>query len=176
VRQHPENALAHYHLGYAYGMLGNGFSELKEYRQAEALRLRRWDLYLNMGLAQRDIGQLESATRSMQRSVFIGPEHPESHLDLALLYHDQGRLADAERETKASLRLSHSQPDALNLLGVIYAQEGRIDRAFSIWRRLINETPGFAPARANLEALSEQFVNAPRKTSTAITLDAKPEN
>jgi tetratricopeptide (TPR) repeat protein len=95
VRQHPENALAHYHLGYAYGMLGNGFSELKEFRQAEALGLRRWDLYLNMGLAQRDIGQLESATRSMQRSVFLGPEHPESHLDLALLYHDQGRLADA---------------------------------------------------------------------------------
>jgi hypothetical protein len=51
VRAHPEDALAHYHLGFAFGMLGDRTSELREYRQAKALGLRAWDFFLNLGLA-----------------------------------------------------------------------------------------------------------------------------
>ena len=37
VRKHPDNALAHYHLGFAEGMLGNRTAELAEYKRAAAL-------------------------------------------------------------------------------------------------------------------------------------------
>jgi hypothetical protein len=40
VRKHPDNALAHYHLGFALGMADDRMSELREYQQAEALGLR----------------------------------------------------------------------------------------------------------------------------------------
>src|SRR5262249_2812381 len=54
VRTNPQNALAHYHLGYAEGMIGHRDQELEEYRRAKALGLETWDLYLNQGLALLD--------------------------------------------------------------------------------------------------------------------------
>ena len=37
VRKHPDNALAHYHLGFAEGMMGNKRAEVREYQAAAAL-------------------------------------------------------------------------------------------------------------------------------------------
>src|SRR5579863_7091129 len=46
IAAHPADALAHYHLGFAYGMTGDRERELVEYRKAAALGLRQWDFYL----------------------------------------------------------------------------------------------------------------------------------
>jgi hypothetical protein len=39
LRKHPENALAHYHLGFAEGIMGNRTAEVREYQRAAALGL-----------------------------------------------------------------------------------------------------------------------------------------
>src|SRR2546430_12467477 len=51
IHAHPANALAHYHLGFAYGMIGQSSQEITEYVKAVRLGLRDWDLYLDLGLA-----------------------------------------------------------------------------------------------------------------------------
>jgi Flp pilus assembly protein TadD len=156
VRKAPENALAHYHLGFAEGMLGNTKAELREYQRAAALGLRNWDLFLNLGLAQLENGDVDAATDSLQRAVLLGGEHWESHFNLALVYERRGLLADAEREMLASLRLNPGQPDARNELGVIYGEEGKTIQASLIWRELVREVPGYKPARTNLKLLGGQ--------------------
>ena len=150
VRKHPDNALAHYHLGFAQGMMGNRRAEISEYQRAAALGLRNWDLFLNLGLAQLENGDLDAATDSLRQAVLLGQDHSESHFNLALVDERRGMLADAEHETLASLRLNPEQPDARNLLGVIYAQEGKTVRASLIWRELVREVPDYEPARTNL--------------------------
>ena len=103
LSEHPDNALAHYHLRFALGMVGNGMAEIREYQRAEALGLTSWDLFLNLGLAQLENGDLDAATHSLGRAVLFGENHPESHLNLALLEVRRGMLPDAEHETLASL-------------------------------------------------------------------------
>jgi hypothetical protein len=49
VRKHPDNALAHYHLGFAQGMMGNRTAEFREYQRAEALGLRNLILTMRSG-------------------------------------------------------------------------------------------------------------------------------
>jgi tetratricopeptide (TPR) repeat protein len=153
VRKHPDDALAHYHLGFAEGIIGNKTAELSEYQRAAALGLRNWDLFLNLGLAQLENGDLDAATDSLQRAVLLGEDHSESHFNLALVYERRGMLADAERETLDSLRLNPGQPDARNSLGVIYAEEGKTVRASMVWRELVREAPDYQPARTNLALL-----------------------
>ena len=153
VRKDPDDALAHYHLGFAHGMMGNRTAEVSEYQRAAALGLRNWDLFLNLGLAQLEIGDLDAATKSLRRAVVLGGDHSESHFNLALVYQRRGLLADAEREMLESLRLNPEQPDARNSLGVIYAQEGQTALASMVWRELIREMPGYEPARTNLALL-----------------------
>ncbi len=150
----PHNALAHYHLGFAEGMIGDRMEEIGEYRQAAALGLRNWDLFLNLGLAQFERGDLKAARDSLLEAVVLGGEHPESHFNLALVDERCELLAEAEQETRASLLLSPEEPDALNLLAVIYAEEGKVARAAEIWLVLSQDEPDYEPAHRNLTILN----------------------
>ncbi len=167
VRKAPENALAYYHLGFAQGVMGNRTVEVTEYKRAEALGLRIWDLFLNLGLAQLENGDLDGATDSMRRAVLVGEEHSESHFNLAFVEERRGMLAAAEHEALAALVLNPRQPDARNLLGVIYAQEGKTVRASLIWRELVHDVPDYEPARKNLALLGSQNEVAFGKTAAA---------
>ncbi len=165
VRKHPDNALAHYHLGFALGMVGDRTAEVSEYQRAAALGLMNWDLFLNLGLAQLENGDLDVATDSLRHAVFLGGEHSESHFNLALVEAQRGMLTDAEHETLAALRLNAEQPDASNLLGVIYAQEGKTASASLVWRDLVRDVPDYEPARKNLEILGNSSKVATGETA-----------
>jgi tetratricopeptide (TPR) repeat protein len=154
VLKNPDDALAHYHLGFALGMVGDKKAEVREYQRAEALGLSSWDLFLNLGLAQLENDDFDAATDSLRRAVLLGEDHPEAHFNLALVEERRGVLADAELETLASLRLNSEQPDARNLLGVICAQKGETARASKIWRDLVRDLPDYEAAHANLAILS----------------------
>jgi tetratricopeptide (TPR) repeat protein len=156
LRKDPGNALAHYHLGFAEGMVGNRTAEIEEYRRAETLGLRTWDLFLNLGLAEADSGDLDAAMRNQKIAVMLGEDHPEAHYDLALTEEHLGMLVDAEREVRTSLQLSPEQPEARNLLGVIYAREGKTARAAQVWNDLVRDVPDYQPARSNLALLGGQ--------------------
>jgi tetratricopeptide (TPR) repeat protein len=168
IRKHPDNALAHYHLGFAEGMMGNRKAEVSEYQRSAALGLKNWDLFLNIGLAQLEIGELDAATDSLRQAVLLGENHAESHFNLALAYEQRGMHADAERETLASLRLNPRQPDARNLLGVIDAQTGQTVRASLVWRELVNDVPDYEPARTNLALLGSPNEVAHSETAAVV--------
>jgi Flp pilus assembly protein TadD len=168
VRKHPDNALAHYHLGFAQGMMGNRTAEVSEYQRAAALGLRNWDLFLNLGLAQLENGDLDAATDSLRRAVFLGENHSESHFNLALVYERRGLDADAEHEMLASLQLNPGQPDAQNALGVIYAHEGKTVSASLVWRELVRAVPDYEPARTNLALLGSQIEVARGETAAVV--------
>jgi len=149
----PGNALAHYHLGFAYGMLGRRPEELTEYHQAASLGLRQWDLFLNLGLAYLEEGNVEAATDALTIAVALGPDHFEAHFNLALAYERRRMFTQARQEILASLRLEPRQADALNMLGVIDAEGGDCLDARQIWSDLARNEPNFGPAHANLAIL-----------------------
>ena len=149
-------------------MMGNRRAEVSEYQRAAALGLRKWDLFLNLGLALLENGDLDAATDSLRQAVLLGQDHSESHFNLALVDQRRGMLADAEHETLASLLLNREQPDARNLLGVIYAQEGKTVRASLIWRELVRDVPDYEPARKNLALLGNQSEVAFDETAAVV--------
>ena len=161
VRTQPTNALAHYHLGFAQGMLDNRTAEIDEYQRAASLGLKNWDLFLNLGLAYLEKGDLNAASASLEQAVLLGENYPEPHYNLALVDERRGMLALAEREVVTSLRLNPWQPDARNLLGVIYAERGQSVRASLEWREVLREHPDYQPARANLALVGIQSKATP---------------
>ena len=153
LRGHADNALAHYHLGFALGMVGYKMAEIKEYHRAEALGLKSWDLFLNLGLAQLENGDLNAAAVNLQRAVLLGEDHPESHFNLALVDVRRGMLSDAEHEALASLLLNPGQADARNLLAVIHAEKGE---RFLAWSELVHDTRDYERGGANLAILGSR--------------------
>lgn len=152
---HPNDALALYHLGFAYGMMGQRSAEIAEYDKAVALGLRKWDLFLNLGLAYLESGDSQAAAAALTTATLLGPAHPEAHYNLALADERLGQLESARREIETSLRLDPNQPDARNMLGLIYAEQGNFSQARQIWLALLQAQPDFAPARQNLAILKQ---------------------
>jgi tetratricopeptide (TPR) repeat protein len=155
IKDDPDNALAHYHLGFAYGVIGQHREELAEYQKAIELGLDDWQLFLNLGLLYLESGQDRDATQVLRLATLLGPDRPETHFNLALAYERGGALAQAEQEALLSLRIDPSQPDARNTLGAIYAEEGKYTRASREWKELVGEIPDYTPARANLAILQQ---------------------
>jgi tetratricopeptide (TPR) repeat protein len=153
IQNDPGNALAHYHLGFAYGAIGDHRDELKEYDKAIALGLTDWQLFLNLGLLYADDGRVDSAVDLMRLATLLGPYRPETHFNLGLLDERVGLYQPAEQEMLLSLRLDPDQLDARNQLGVIYAEEGNYRRAREEWTDLVTADPQYSPARANLTLL-----------------------
>jgi Flp pilus assembly protein TadD len=158
LRSQPNNALAHYHLGFAYGMLGRAPEELSEYLASERLGLKSWDLFLNLGLAYLSRHQLARATEALETAVSLGPQHAEAHFNLAMVYEDENRLGEALREITTAQHLAPNDLDTANMNAVICVEMGDVARAHDIWTRMVQRAPDYAPARANLAILNRSFV------------------
>lgn len=161
----PGDALAHYHLGFAYGMTGQRRAELSEYRKAAALGLRQWDFELNFGRAELESGDPAAAARAFQQAIALAPRRPEGYYNLGLADECRGMLQQALEALTASLALDPNQPDARNMLGVIYAEQGDYAHARDVWTRLAQTSPDFAPARENLAVLQRMAAPPPKAPS-----------
>lgn len=155
LQAHPNDALAHYHLGFAYAMIGRFPDEMAEYKRASALGLKKWDLYLNIGIAYLQRNDYPDALTALHRAVALGSNHAEGHFNLALAYERAGQRSAALNELVVADRLDPGQPDTRNMMGVVYAEDGQCERAFSIWRELKNRYPNYRPAIKNLAILRE---------------------
>jgi tetratricopeptide (TPR) repeat protein len=166
IKEHPNNALAHYHLGFCYGVLGEHKLELAEYQKAIDLGLDDWQLFLNLGLLYMETGNTHVAMQVLSLATMLAPDRPEPHFNLGLAYQKLGMLAQAEQEVLQAVEIDPSQLDARNILGAIYAQEGKYSRAHDEWTELVEKDPGYAPARRNLAILErfegDQHKDAPR--------------
>ena len=153
VRVHGNNALAHYHLGFAYGMIGRTTPEIDEYLAAVRLHLRKWDLFLNLGLAYLSRNDAPNAIEALRTAVILGVNHPEAHFNLALAYEKGARWREALDEITATLRLAPDDPDAHNTKAIICVETGDQVCARDEWTYLVRVAPDYAPARVNLAIL-----------------------
>jgi len=168
LRAHNGNALAHYHLGFAYGMTGRKIDEINEYLAAARLGLDKWDLFLNLGLAYFGQNDGPKAIKTLQTAVLLGPGHPEAHFNLAIAYEKGNRLREALQEIIVSLRLAPEDPDQRNTKGIICAELGNLVCARDEWAHLVEVAPNYAPARANLAILNGSHMPPAASTSGAL--------
>jgi Flp pilus assembly protein TadD len=173
LRTHQNDALAHYHLGFAYGMAGQTTDEVNEYLAAAKLGLEKWDLFLNLGLAYLDQRDWANAVSALQHAVLLGPAHPEAHFNLALAYERAKDSNSALREINTALALAPADPDEHNTKAIVCAERGDLICARNEWNYLIRVNPEYAPAHANLAILSRSQMRAPARTSVSNALAGK---
>jgi Flp pilus assembly protein TadD len=168
LHSHDDNALAHYHLGFAYGMSGLTADEIREYLEAVRLGLDKWDLFLNLGLAYLGQNELLKATDTLQTAVLLGPSHLEAHFNLAIAYERQNRIREALQEITVSLVLAPEDPDVGNTKAIICVELGDLVCARDEWAHLVQISPNYVPARTNLALLTSSHPLLPASTFTAL--------
>jgi len=108
LRESPDNALALYHLGYAYGRMGNHPKEIEFYNRAVSLGLKTEQIYFNLGMAYGESGLPDHAARAFLKGLELNPKSVDNRFGLAMTYHQKGETKKAVAELEKILTIDPS--------------------------------------------------------------------
>ncbi|RYF41176.1 MAG: tetratricopeptide repeat protein, partial [Comamonadaceae bacterium] len=103
----------------------------------------------NLGLVQRNLGQLPEAIASHERAIALKPPYPEALNNLATALRESGRLEDALAACERALAAKPDFAQALNNRGATLHQMGRHAEALAAIDRAIALAPELATAHFN---------------------------
>jgi tetratricopeptide (TPR) repeat protein len=116
LEKEPENRVALYHLGYAYGHMGDHQKEVFYYERAIALGMKNESIFYNLGLAYGDLDQLENAINAFKKALAIEPGNLNVRYDMSRLYVAMGDFKEARDQLQQILKIDPSYPEARELL------------------------------------------------------------
>ncbi len=156
LEKEPKNALALYHLGYAYGQIGEHLREVSYYEKAIALGFREEGMFFNMGMTYCEIGQAEKATSAFKEALKINPGSADNHFGLGMAYHITVTNGLAEEELLKAIEIDPRHADARLLLSLLYADWGELQKAADQLRKVLEIDPTNDRARKFLERIEKE--------------------
>ena len=144
LSEEPDNALARYHLGYAYGQLGLHSNEAAEYLRAVDLGMTRGDLFYNLGMAYMELGEYVRAEQSFRQAVDMEPECGENHRGLGMAYLDQDHYQEAIASCRRASTLEPDDPDSWHCLAVAAAKANEVGESWYAVKQLRQLDPDYS--------------------------------
>ncbi len=141
----PGNALARYHLGYAFGLRNERQREIALYEQALADGYTKSDLYFNLGMAYAETGNPAKADATFQKALTTNPRDAEAHFGLAMLALSQSNLPGAEKELLTTVALDPAHEDARFNLAALYEKQGQKAKSLEQLTLLLQHHPDSQP-------------------------------
>jgi len=156
LTQRPEDATAHFQLGYAYSALERWDAAKSAYSRAIALNPKLVAAHLNLGLVllDRDPG---AAVEPFRRAAELLPDQSRPRFLLALALERAGNAAGAIEEYDAAEHLDPKNFEIRFALGRALLASSRAAEAEPQFREALALHPDSAPARLGLaESLRQQ--------------------
>jgi tetratricopeptide (TPR) repeat protein len=147
VETEPDNALALYHLGYAYGQMADHDREVFFYQRAAALGFQENHIFFNMGMAYGELNRIDEAIESFQKALKLDPDSADNHFGLALAYQRGVEDPQAEEEFLKAIELDPTHVEARLYLSMLYADRGEMQKAASQLRDILEIDPSNRGAR-----------------------------
>ena len=116
LKKSGQNALAMYHLGYAWGQSGDHEREVACYEKAISLGFREGQIFFNLGMAYGEVNRIEDAIKALKEAVRIDPENPEYHYGLAMAFRANGQERQCREELLETLEKDPGHMDAKRAL------------------------------------------------------------
>ena len=111
--------------------------------------------YVNLGAAQRTLGEDEAARQDFEQSLRLNPKQFNAWLGLGLLAEKQGNLQEAVSDLSRSVEL-HPSAQGYFELGRALALAGRIPEALDAYQQALNLSPDLTEAQQAADALRRQ--------------------
>jgi Flp pilus assembly protein TadD len=149
----PEDAIAHFQLGYAFTALGRGEDARAQYEKALALDPKMGAAHLNLGLLLLDRDP-NGAIPPLEKAAGLMPTEARPRFLLGVAHERRGKLQEAIAHYAAARNLDGRSADTRFALARALLAAGRVADAEPEFRAVLALRPDFAPARLGLaEAL-----------------------
>jgi tetratricopeptide (TPR) repeat protein len=156
LEKEPGNALALYHLGYAYGQTGDHRKEVVYYEKAIGLGFEQDLVFFNAGMAYGELNQGEKSIRAFKKALDIDPASNDNLFGLAMAYQRNANDRLAEREFLKVIESDPGHLDARLHLSMLYADRGDLQSACVQLRKILELDPTHQIAREFLESIQNQ--------------------
>jgi tetratricopeptide (TPR) repeat protein len=151
IRLKPDDAAAHFSLGFALESSGRIDQAIAKYR--DTIRLKPDDAiaHYNLGLVLKSSGKSDEAIAEFRTVIRLNPEDFRAYVSLgALLGNPLRNHSAAESEYRAAIRLKPDYAPSHYDLGIALMEQGKRDEAISEYRVAIRLKPDYAEAHCNL--------------------------
>jgi len=108
-------------------------------------------IYLNLGAALLDNGQIDEAIESLRIALEMNPFRLQTYINMGLALGKKGRLDEAIEYFHYALAIMPSDAEAHNNLGWAYREKGMLDKAIAQFEIAVQLRPDYAGARSRLE-------------------------
>jgi len=131
VLKRPEDAASHYTLA-----LGND--------------LPYADVHAKLGIAQRQLGQIDSAIEHFQKSIELMPTFSDAHFELAMALEEKGDNDGAIRHYQQAVEHTPKYLRGYYNLGMALIKADRVPEAVAAFQAAIDMKPDYGDAMINL--------------------------
>jgi tetratricopeptide (TPR) repeat protein len=157
LEKEPENALALYHLGYAYGQTGDHLKEVSYYERAISHGFKNDFIFYNLGMAYAELNELDKSVGAYKKALEMDPESADIHFGLAMAYYQMG-IADkqAEEEFLNAIKIDPEHVDARLYLSLLYRELGEIQKAAEQLHKVLEIDPNNSGAQKFLKKIEQE--------------------
>ncbi len=176
LSQRPNDASAHFDLGYVYTAQQQNEKAIAEYRQAIALDPKMEQAQLNLGITLLS-NNPKDAIEPLQNVVALDYSFARGHLLLGVAEQRSGDTAAAEKELLVAAKLNPDDPEAHAQLGRVYLADGRATDAEAQFQEMLRLKPGDSEGEMGLvDSLLRQKKDAEAVSALGVYLNANPKD
>jgi Flp pilus assembly protein TadD len=163
LAQRPNDAAAHFDLGYVYTAQQENDKAISEYRKAVELDPKMIQAQLNLGISLLP-DDPKAAMVPLQKAIELNYAFERAHYVLGIAEERSGNASVAEKEYTVAVKLDPNDADAEVALARTYLAEGKAGDAEAAFRERLKLKPGSQEAEMGLaQSLLQQ-----KKTADAI--------
>ena len=174
----PDDSRAHYNLGMALrheGQSREAVVELRTAIEADPTSMYNQRVYVDLGLALSDLGELDEAQPNFEKALADNPSDAEAHAGLGTVLLGKGRVEEGMAHCRTALQLDPNAGEAHNTLGIALARAGNLPEATEHLRRAAALKPESFECQFNLGrvlAAGGSFPEALEHFKSAVELSA----
>lgn len=176
LEQRPNDAAAHFDLGYVYTAQQQKDKAIAEYRKAVELDPKMIQAQLNLGISLLS-GEPKAAIEPLQKVVALNYAFERGHYMLGFAEERSGDAVTAGKEFTVAVKLDPNDADAHGALGRVDLASGKAADAETEFRELLRLKPGDSEAELDLaESLLQQKKTSDGVDALAAYLKANPND
>ncbi|HEV3220645.1 MAG TPA: tetratricopeptide repeat protein [Candidatus Acidoferrales bacterium] len=167
LKDHPENAPAHFQLAYAYGELKRSVESAAEYRRATEIDPSFATAHLNLGLTLLERGDNAGAAPAFLRAAELMPGQAKPHFLAGLALERSGKLQEAIQQYEQAGAADSKNFDIYFRWGLTLARVGHAAEAEERLHKAIELKPDSAPAHL---ALASALIDEKKPEAATVEL------
>jgi tetratricopeptide (TPR) repeat protein len=141
LKNDSNNAVAHYHLGRAFGMQRNDAQAESEFREAVRLRPDLTDAQRDLATLEMRRGDVDALAQTAQQIIYGAPNSPDGYLLRALAEMNRQKFSDAEQDMQKAAELAPSSPAPYVQMGNLHQLQKQYAEAIKFYQQALDKDP-----------------------------------